>query len=462
MRVWRERFITRRGRHARQARQKDSEQRERAFSPPATAEEARVVVAQLLGDWELRLRNARSVPGDAPDMALLRERTVQRLASLGPVALEPLVRLLRAEQGTLVDFRRAALAALALGRVGDVRALPAFLEALDDERAGYAPARAAVAAMLGQLKAESAATIYRRTLQHQGGDDWRADTELLGTIHLETIVEALVAALGDSSGEVRAAAAGACIDLCLEDTPQAPFPHTERVRQPSARVTLSAAVEPLIAALQDTEAKVREQAARALGWISDPRAAAPLSRCLNDTETRCRAAAVEALGMLRTPAALKPLARAMADPGRDVRMRAARALGEMGDPVAADLLLAVVYDEEEHLEVRAASARALGALHQPKTLPALQELLEVPQATLRVAALDGLAALGFGRVYRLVVPFLWRDPDRAARHAAARALARLAAGREWGTRWRLRLALRVSRLARQEALLLLEQTRKGR
>lgn len=448
-----------------------------------------MVVDQLIGEWELSLLNALTVGrevraagerggpfGERParaaaatDVSLLRERAVQQLASLGPVALEPLARLLRAERGVLMDFRRAVLAALALGRMGDVRALPAFLAALRDERPGYALVRAAVAAMLGQLKAESAATIYRRTLQHQGGDDWQADTELLGTVRLETIVEALVAALADSSGEVRAAAAGACIDLCLEDMPQTPFPYTARSRlpqadeeQPSARVALRAAVEPLVAALKDSETEVRAQAATALGWIADPRAAAPLARCLKDTEARCRLAAVEALGMLRTPAALKPLARALADPSRQVRLGAAGALGEMGDPIALDLLLAVLSDAEEHLEVRAATARALGALHQPKALSPLQELLEAPEAVLRAAALDGLAALGFGRVYRLVTPFLWRDPDRAVRHTAARALARLAADREWSARWRLRLALRISRQALQEAMLLLEQASRGR
>lgn len=438
-----------------------------------------MVVDQLIGESELSLLNALTVgrevrvggAGDTTDVSLLRERAVQRLASLGPVALEPLARLLRAERGALMDFRRAVLAALALGRMGDVRALPAFLAALRDERAGYALVRAAVAAMLGQLKAESAATIYRRTLQHQGSDDWQADTELLGTVRLETIVEALVAALGDSSGEVRAAAAGACIDLCLEDTPQVSFPHTAQARsifmqmdepQQSARVALLAAVEPLIAALKDSEAEVRVQAATALGWIANPRAAAPLTRCLKDSEARCRLAAVEALGMLRTPAALKPLARALADLSRQVRLGAAAALGEMGDPIAIDLLLAVLYDAEEHLEVRAATARALGALHQPKALSPLQELLEAPEAVLRAAALDGLAALGFGRAYRLAAPFLWRDPDRAVRHTAARALALLAADREWSARWRLRLALRVSRQARQEALLLLEQASRGR
>ncbi len=475
MRVWRERFISRRGRDARRSRQKDLEQSERAFSTPATAEEAQRIITHLIGEWELRLRSAllgtpTAGAGNAPDAVLVRERAVQRLASLGPVALEPLFRLLRAERGTLMDFRRATLAALALGRMGDVHALPALLEALRDSRAGYAPVRAAVAGLLGQFKAESAATIYRRTLQNQSSDDWRVDTELLGTVRLETIVEALVAALGDPSGEVRAAAAGACIDLCLEDTPESSFPQTARARAAlpqkdelqSARVALRAAVDPLVLMLRDTEAEARAQAATALGWIADLRAVQPLSRCLKDADARCRCAAAEALGRLRTPTALKPLARAMADLSREVRVRAARALGELGDAVAIDLLLAVLRDEEEHLEVRAAAARALGALHLPKALPALQDLLEAPEAVLRAAALDGLAALGFGRGYRLVAPFLWRDPDRAVRHAAARALAWLASGREWSARWRLRLALRVSRQARQEALLLLKQASWGR
>jgi HEAT repeat protein len=108
------------------------------------------------------------------------------------------------------------------------------------------------------------------------------------------------------------------------------------------------------------------------------------------------------------------------------------------------------------LEVRAAVAEALGKLGIPQVILPLQELLEAPEPLLRAAALAAFGALGFARAYRVVVPFLWHDPDRAVRHSAARALARLGSARPRSTRWRLRLALRVDRQVRREALALLE------
>jgi HEAT repeat protein len=458
-------FIGWRGRSERGGHQPAQKQEERAFSSPATAEEAQVLITQLLGEWELRTRGAlQSIPsvlgGGAatmPDALLMRERAVQRLAALGPVALEPLIRLLQAERGNLMAIRRGVIAALALGRMGDVRAMPALLAALRDQREALAPVRAAVAGVLGQFKAESAATIYRRTLQNQNGADWQVDTDLLGTLRLETIVEALIGALRDASAETRAAAAGAFIDLCLEDAPpQAPAVPAEE-DHPAARATLRAAVGPLIAALKDQEASVRANAAAALGWIADFRATAPLLGSLKDADARCRGAAAQALGMLRTPAALKPLARALADPSSAVRVQVAEAFGELADPLAADLLLDVLKDAEEPLHVRAAAGRALGRLHLSQSLPFLQALLGAPEAALRAAAIEALGLSGFGRSYRWITPFLWRDPDPAVRHAAARAVARLAGGRLRRARWRLRLAWRVSRQARLEALLLLEQ-----
>ncbi len=456
-------------------RRQENEQAERPFPSPATAEEARIIITQVLGEWELRTRaalvGAVSLPDSASagaDALVLRERTVQRLAALGPVALDPLLHLLRAERGTMLEIRRAGLAAQALGRMGDVRAVPVMLEALRDQRESYAPVRAVVAGVLGQLKAEGAATIYERALLHHSGDDWQADAALLGTVRLETIVEALVGALSDPVAEVRVAAAGACIDLCLEDAPPALlFAGTSGAaaglpadEQQSARLVLRQAVEPLIAALKDTDAAVRCAAVTALGWIADPRAVKPVIRCLQDADESCRCAAVRALGLLRSPAALKPLARAVADPSSEVRRQAAEALGALGDPVAADLLLDVMHDAAEPLEVRAAAARALGHLRIPQVLPPLQALLKSPEPLLRAAAIEALGRLNFARTYRLLAPLLWREPERSVRHAAARALARLADGRQSRTRWRLRLALRVARPVRQEALLLLEQQAK--
>ncbi|HEY7356298.1 MAG TPA: HEAT repeat domain-containing protein [Ktedonobacterales bacterium] len=450
---------------------------ERAAVPAATEEEAERAITRLLAEWELRVRRLRvegstAPPGlssrfGSPQAVVAHERVIERLAALGPAALEPLARALRVEATESLALGRAAIAARALGRMGDFRAAPALLAALRDQRESAAVVRGAAALALGALKAEAAATLYEQALARRDNPDWQAELENLGALHLETVVEALVEALRDAAPLVRAAAADACVDLCLAEPPalmltgQAGPPVSGAAdTRPAVSAALALAVEPLSAALQDEHAAVRASAASALGWIGDLRAAAPLAHCLEDDDEDCRAAAAWALGMLRSPVALKPLARALGDASKAVRQQVAEALGQVGDPITFDLLLDALTDVEEALEVRAAAARALGQLHLPQALTVFQELLYAPQPALRMAAVEALGHLGFGRAYRLLTPLLWHDPDRAVRHAAARALARLAQARQRRARWRLRLALRVAGTARQEALALLDEHRR--
>lgn len=512
----------------------------RAGRRAATVEEAEIALTRLFAEWELRLRRLRMAGSDdplnqstapgSPEYLAAEEQVVQQLAALGPAALEPLIRAARPAATSRLALGRAAIAAQALGRIGDFRAVPALLAALRDQRAaaggvegrGTAPLRAAAARALGTLKAEAAATLYEQALVRQSADDWQAEAERLSALRLETVVEALMEALGDPAPEVRVAAADACIDLCLAEPPQAllanklaaaapgadPSPletsleptdsdeeadtsalalameplkalllanksaaaapgadppppeeaHTPEVSYDEASTSaLALAVEPLSAALKDEYAAVRATAATALGWIGDRRAAPALARCLKDVDEECRIAAARALGLLGSPTALKPLARALGDPSVRVRKQVAESLGWLGEPVAADLLVDTLEDEEESLRVRAAAVRALGNLYLPQALPILLDVLDAPEPALRLAAVEALGNLGFGRTYRQIAPLLWRDPDRAVRHAAARVVAQLAEARQGRARWRLRLALRVSRQARQEALAILAE-----
>ena len=68
------------------------------------------------------------------------------------------------------------------------------------------------------------------------------------------------------------------------------------------------AVEPLIKALGDSDYRVREGAAEALGTIGDGRAVEPLIRALNDANGDVREGAAGALGKIGEPA-VEPLIR---------------------------------------------------------------------------------------------------------------------------------------------------------
>ncbi len=118
------------------------------------------------------------------------------------------------------------------------------------------------------------------------------------------------------------------------------------------------AVEPLIAALHDSENEVRWVAAQALGKLRDARAVEPLLPLLADPDRWARRGAAWSLGEIGDPRAVEPLLPLLADRKKDVRMAAADALGKLHDPRAASALSGAIEGEEEP-EVRTAIRRAL-------------------------------------------------------------------------------------------------------
>ncbi len=95
------------------------------------------------------------------------------------------------------------------------------------------------------------------------------------------------------------------------------------------------AVEPLIAALKDTNLGVRQNAAGALGRIKDPRAVEPLIAALQDTNANVRHNAMVGLAEIQDPRAIQPLTAALQDSDPKNREVAAQALRRIGGPGAA-------------------------------------------------------------------------------------------------------------------------------
>ncbi|HEV2103942.1 MAG TPA: HEAT repeat domain-containing protein, partial [Candidatus Acidoferrum sp.] len=60
-------------------------------------------------------------------------------------------------------------------------------------------------------------------------------------------------------------------------------------------------MDPLIAALLDSDDGVRWNAANSLGDLRDDRAVEPLGRALNDDDENVQKAAADALGKIRDP-----------------------------------------------------------------------------------------------------------------------------------------------------------------
>lgn len=208
---------------------------------------------------------------------------VDTLAGIGARAVEPLMDVLNDPHTT---WRGRSGAAEALGRIGDPRALEALIAALPN---------AASATALGKLGDARAVEPLLTVLNDREISVRRAAAQSLGQLGDTRAVKPLISAMSDHDEGVRTAAAESLDQLAWrpKGTPAAPTYWV--VTHQWDKAVHIAAVEPLIMALQDHEASVREPAARALGMIGDARAIEPLSHALGDQDIDVAKAAARAL-----------------------------------------------------------------------------------------------------------------------------------------------------------------------
>ena len=177
-----------------------------------------------------------------------------------------------------------------------------------------------------------------------------------------------------------------------------------------------AAIDPLVAALDDPARDVRASAARSLGRLEAEPAVPRLVRSLACHEVP-RAIAGGAL--LAIGASAAPRLRGLLAAGEaPVRATAIELIGYTGEAHDGALLGAALRDHAP--EVRAAAARALGRLGARGEAAALRAALEDPVVFVRTAAAHALGAVGD----RSAVEALTRraqedayDPAQAAAHA---------------------------------------------
>ncbi len=213
--------------------------------------------------------------------------------TIGAAAVEPLIAVLKRESE---KWREGA--AKALGEIGDARAAEPVGAAFKNSN-GWGESGVKIAAAKALVKIVDIGAVEPLISVLKGGDKnvSKKAAETLGKIGDARAIEPLVAALRYSDEE-RASAAEALVKIG------------------------EAAVEPLAAALKDSNASesVRACAAKALGQIGNPRAIEPLIEALNDSDWRwVRPSVVEALVKIGE-AAVEPLVAVLRD--SDVYLRA--------------------------------------------------------------------------------------------------------------------------------------------
>ena len=132
----------------------------------------------------------------------------------------------------------------------------------------------------------------------------------------------------------------------------------------------TAAVDPLMAALDDKDSVVRLRAAWALGQIGDERPVEQLILTLRDGDWSVRMRAAEALGKLRAQRATDALLLLLRDKNADVRRHVIAALTKIADPASADRLGVTLKDAD--WRVRMGAALALSAIGNEKSLAYLK------------------------------------------------------------------------------------------
>ncbi|GAB4449831.1 MAG: hypothetical protein OHK0015_55130 [Chloroflexi bacterium OHK40] len=412
------------------------------------------------------------------DMLPVAGATARALARFGDPALQPLIALLRADTAT------AARAALALGYLGDPRALPALTDLLDEASEPLAPAlhdalRAlgdpALSALVSALSAPSKA-MRRGAAEALGAiGDQRATPHLIHSLSDadEAVANAATVALvalgpdvaeplaqllvrGDPVASRRAALVlGRLGERGMGQLDRAIHHQRAMVRAAGAAGIAQAAATGdaglrrraaalLSVALYDVDAGVRSEAVRGLGLLGDERAIPQLITALGARDDEVARMAVESLGQLGDARAVGPLAGALHHRSPVVRAAAARALEELlrgtarsqSEVLTRPLVPLLITLEDPDSAVRMAALGALEALaaspaartmpHELRNtaLPALTSALRHSDAAVRAGASRLAGTVGDERIGPALLKAL-TDPSAAVRAAAATSLGQL-------------------------------------
>lgn len=196
-------------------------------------------------------------------------------------------------------------------------------------------------------------------------------------------------------------------------------------------------LEQTIDRLSHTEPEIRFQAAQTLGGSRDPRAVQPLINALPDENAKVQYAAVSGLIKLGDPVALNPiLDRLLAEPDSRVwelmklsigtRLRAGLLdMVEPGDLTLADWLTEAL--DGDHLDEvqQAFFIQLLGRTRDTRAVEMLIDRLIQDTPTIQNGALDALGMIGDKRAVAPILLFM-SDESAVVRELATEALGRIA------------------------------------
>jgi HEAT repeat protein len=290
---------------------------------------------------------------------------------------------------------------MALGRIGDARAVEPLVALLDDDDRDLQVVAAGALARLGDRRA------FEPLLRLIGDRDLSVRQAAIGALNSighPDMSARMRTLLGDGDPRVResavkiagyfgyASCADALLDRCRDTDETVRAAALEHV----AYLDDERAVPMLIAALANDTPRARAAAAQALAHAAGAATLDALRRALGDPDPWVRYFSVTSLGRLTDRPSLPRLEQIAAeDAAPQVRIAAIGAIGEIGldrDGTAVPMLAAFSASADDERAI--AAARALGSVETPEALEALRLALAAPHAGRRAAAAEAMARQG--------------------------------------------------------------------
>lgn len=282
-----------------------------------------------------------------------------------------------------------AIAAWALGRIGDQSAVSALQQAIQDE--DWTVALNSIEA-LGKLKATEAVTDLIVLLDDIDDDIRRYAVQALSRIGDKRAVNILLNHLEDPDAKVRAelyrtlqklgdvSAVELLIEALDDDDPIVCQSAASSLQELGADITPT-----LVTALVETDnEEIRYSLAQVLGQFGQP-AVPNLIEIAHHENADVRSSVVQALGWIGGSTALTTLIGLLDnDSDLDVRIHATNAIGWVGDVTAIDSLIGHLDDGADDLVL--SILQVLGELADETAIPYIEPLLDSPNELISRAA----------------------------------------------------------------------------
>ncbi|MBD3181400.1 hypothetical protein GF312_03850 [Candidatus Poribacteria bacterium] len=346
----------------------------------------------------------------------IRGKVVDLLVSFKDITFEGLIAALQNENRIV---RRQAV--IALGKIGDDRAIDPVVELLTDEDPGV---KFYIPVALRMIGGDKMVEALHKAMKNEMAQVRIAAADILGAIEDDTGIDLLIELLADNNSYVKTSANNALIKIGKPVVPkliEVLNTEAEGIQLPSTDFIGDKIGDEYVKELSKRTA-LQVSAASILGTIGDPDAIPSLivamqrETTFDATETEKANAASVRSGASSAlvdigPAAVEPLIDVLKNSRNNNAVEnAASILGSIGDDRAVEPLIAALKDERKSL--RSMAADSLGTLKDRRAVPQLIEALKDEDAVTRANAAASLGTINDKRATKPLMSIVMDKKER--------------------------------------------------